>query len=206
MVLDDHDIPLPEKCSRIFRPSLRGRVEGGRFGHEFHPPLEGGSSRRSRIGEGYVVTFASRLRRQNLKTAFAGHLREEMTDAERVLWAALRSKQVGGVKFRRQQPIGPYVVDFYCAAAKLIVELDGDQHGADGAVAYDEARTRWLMEQGYFVLRFANADVFKNRQVVIDNIVQHIEDLDIPLPGNAFGLSDPPFRLRHGYGGQARGG
>jgi len=57
------------------------------------------------------VTFSNRLRRQNLKTAFAAHLREDMTDAERRLWAILRSKQVNGLKFRRQQPIGPYVVD-----------------------------------------------------------------------------------------------
>ena len=140
------------------------------------------------------MTFPSRLRRQNLKTAFAAHLREDMTDAERVLWAALWSKQIAGLRFRRQQPIGPYVVDFYCSAAKLIVELDGDQHGADRTVLYDEARTQWLVRQGYRVLRFPNADVFTNRQVVVDSIVHHLEEHDIPLPGNASGVSDPPSR------------
>lgn len=140
------------------------------------------------------MTFANRLRRQNLKTVFAAHLREEMTDAERRLWAVLRSKQVGGVKFRRQQPIGPYVVDFYCSAAKLIVELDGDQHGADDAVQRDESRTLWLNEQGYRVLRFANWEVMKERERVVGAIVHDLEEHDVPLPGNAFGISDPPSR------------
>jgi very-short-patch-repair endonuclease len=143
------------------------------------------------------VTFPSRLRRQNLKTAFAAHLRKDMTDAERVLWAALRSKQIAGLKFRRQQPIGPYVVDFYCSAAKLIVELEGDQHGADRTVRYDEARSLWLVQQGYRVLRFPKAGVLRSRQVVIDSILHHLEEHGVPLPGNASGVSDFGLRKLH---------
>jgi very-short-patch-repair endonuclease len=131
------------------------------------------------------VAFPSRLRRQTLKTAFAHHLREDMTDAERLLWAALRSKQIGGIRFRRQQPIGPYVVDFFCAAAKLIVELDGDQHGADGAVERDQQRTQALIKQGYRVVRFANWEVLRERERVVGAIVHHIELRDIPLPDPA---------------------
>jgi very-short-patch-repair endonuclease len=121
-------------------------------------------------------------------------LREDMTDAERVLWAALRSKQIAGLRFRRQQPIGPYVVDFCCSAAKLIVELDGDQHGVDCTVRYDEERSLSLVQQGYRVLRFPNADVLRSRQVVIDSILHHLEEHGVPLPGNASGVSDPPSR------------
>lgn len=136
----------------------------------------------------------SRLRRQSLKTAFAQRLRSEMTEAERRLWAVLRSRQAVGLRFRRQQPIGPYIVDFFCPAAKLIIELDGDQHGSDRALVYDLARSQWLERQGYSVLRFANADVFRNKQMIIDAIVHHLEEHDIPLPGICSANSDPPSR------------
>lgn len=131
------------------------------------------------------MTFPSRLRRQSLKTTFAHHLRDEMTDAERLLWVGLRAKRIGGIRFRRQQPIGPYVVDFFCAAAKLVVELDGDQHGADAAVERDRPRTQWLEEQGYRVVRFANWEVLRERERVIGAIVHDIEEYDIPLPDPA---------------------
>jgi very-short-patch-repair endonuclease len=140
------------------------------------------------------VTFPSRLRRQNLKQPFAVRLRANATDAERILWSILRSHQIAGLRFRRQQPIGPYIVDFYCASAKLVIELDGDQHGADHVVLYDEDRTQWLTEQGYCVLRFPNADVFRNRQNIIDSIMHHLEEHDIPLPGICGANSDPPSR------------
>jgi very-short-patch-repair endonuclease len=139
------------------------------------------------------VTFPSRLRRQNLKTEFARHLRSEMTDAERRFWAVLRSKQIAGLRFRRQQPVGPYVADFYCSAAKLVIELDGDQHGADRAMAYDDARTNWLETHGYHVLRFPNRDAYNSRAVV-DAIVHFCVEHDIPLPENASGVFDPPSR------------
>jgi very-short-patch-repair endonuclease len=140
------------------------------------------------------VTFPSRLRRQNLKTTFASKLREEMTDAERRLWAILRSKQVGGLKFRRQQPIGPYIVDFFCPSAKLVIELDGDQHGAIKAVDYDKNRTCWLVEHGYQVLRFPNADALKEPLRIAEGIVHHCKRHDIPLPGICGANSDPPSR------------
>ena len=117
--------------------------------------------------------------RAELKREFAKHLRENTTDAERRLWRVLRLKQVGGMRFRRQQPLGPFVVDFFCSAAKLIIELDGDQHGTDEAAAYDAHRTRWLEERGYKVLRFANGEVLEAH--VIETIWHEVESR-LPLP------------------------
>ena len=84
-------------------------------------------------------------------------LRSHLTDAEQVLWRHLRMRQLGGCKFRRQRPIGPYIVDFVCLEKKLIVELDGGQHTEQHR--YDTLRDRWLNFQGYEVLRFWNDDV-----------------------------------------------
>jgi adenine-specific DNA-methyltransferase len=82
----------------------------------------------------------------------ARRLRRNQSDAEGVLWRHLRNRGLGGRKFRRQHPIGPYVVDFVCIEDRLIVEVDGGQH-ADPACG-DAARTRWLEAQGYRVVRF----------------------------------------------------
>jgi very-short-patch-repair endonuclease len=96
--------------------------------------------------------------------------RANQTDAERKLWNLLRNKRIAGVRFRRQQRIGPYYADFYCSSAKLIVELDGSQH-ADGEQArHDELRTRWFSSRGYRVQRFWNVDVLKNPDGVVEAI------------------------------------
>ena len=84
-------------------------------------------------------------------------LRSQLTDAEQVLWRHLRMRQIGGCKFRRQRPIGRYIVDFVCLERKLIVELDGGQHAEQQH--YDRSRDRWLNGQGYEVLRFWNDEV-----------------------------------------------
>ena len=86
--------------------------------------------------------------------ASAKELRQNMTDAEKLLWSKLRNRQLYNFKFRRQQPIGIFIADFYCAKAKLVIELDGHAH-AD-KVEYDLERTRWLNSVGYMVLRFWN--------------------------------------------------
>ena len=128
-------------------------------------------------------------RRTQFKRGFAKALRSCPTDAEQKLWRSLRGKQVGGVRFRPQQPIGPYTVDFFCPAAKLVVELDGDQHGTDTTAAYDVARSRWLEAQGYKVLRFANGDVAK--QDTLDAIWHEVEHR-LPLPERPDGRSTLP--------------
>ena len=84
-------------------------------------------------------------------------LRSHLTDAEQVLWRHLRMRQLNGCKFRRQRPIGPYIVDFVCLEKKLIVELDGGQHTEQHR--YDKSRDHWLNFQGYEVLRFWNDEV-----------------------------------------------
>ena len=99
---------------------------------------------------------------------FARALRTNATDAERRLWRHLRQRQIDGFRFRRQQPIGPYFVDFFCPEAKLILELDGGQHTMREAA--DEARTEWLEARGYRVLRFWNNDVLQNTEGVLVRI------------------------------------
>jgi len=115
----------------------------------------------------------SSARRQAFKTALAKDLRTAMTDAERRLWSKLRRGQLGA-RFRRQQPIGPYIADFYCAAARLVVEVDGGQH--NGAQrAHDTRRDRWLRDEGYAVLRFWNTDVLANTDGVLTDVMLALE-------------------------------
>ena len=95
------------------------------------------------------------------KQGFARCLRRNQTDVERKLWCVVRDRRLAEFKFRRQQPIGPYVVDFFCSDAKLIVELDGSQHGEIENRGKDEIRTGFLEARGYKVLRFANSDLMR---------------------------------------------
>src|SRR3990167_1874413 len=87
---------------------------------------------------------------------FAKQLRHELTDCERLLWQHLRNRQLGGFKFRRQYPLPPYVLDFYCAELGLAAELDGGQHFSDEALYKDAERSRYLERYGVRVLRFSN--------------------------------------------------
>ena len=103
-------------------------------------------------------------------TKTARMLRRNQTDAERVLWQRLRNRQLLGVKFRRQMPIGGYVADFASVEIKLIIEPDGSQH-IDNQTA-DEFRTGFLQREGYKVVRFWNNDVLKRTDTVLEYIVQ----------------------------------
>jgi adenine-specific DNA-methyltransferase len=135
-----------------------------------------------------VATFETK-HRSEWKRGMAKALRANATEAERKLWALLRGKKMARFRFRRQQPIGPYIVDFFCPAAKLVVELDGGQHGEDARVAYDAARTRWLENRGYRVLRFSNAEFLKDRNMALDGIARAIGHDPVPLP-------EPPSAVR----------
>jgi very-short-patch-repair endonuclease len=97
-------------------------------------------------------------------------LRNNPTEAERILWQHLRLRQLGGHKFRRQQPLGEFIVDFVCLEKRLVVEVDGGQHSSK--VAYDEQRTAWLEQQGFRVLRFWNNEVLQNIEGVGEAIWQ----------------------------------
>ena len=103
-------------------------------------------------------------------------LRADATPAERDLWQILRGGKLG-VRFRRQQPVGLCIVDFYCAEAGLVVELDGASHAV--RVDYDDRRTRWLATKGFTVLRFANAEIIDRPQQVYVRIMTAIRTLTL---------------------------
>jgi adenine-specific DNA-methyltransferase len=105
-----------------------------------------------------------------VKHDFAKHLRLHQTDVERMLWYVLRNRELARFKFRRQQPIGPYVVDFVCFHKKLILELDGDQHSLPEHMAADAARTRFLQSEGFRVKRFPNEMLRDDLDAVIREI------------------------------------
>jgi very-short-patch-repair endonuclease len=108
-------------------------------------------------------------------------LRAQMTDAEVRLWMRLRGKQIGGHRFRRQVPVGPYIVDFISKKAHLIVEVDGGQHLA--AVKRDEHRTAWLQSRGFRVVRFWDNDVLQRTDSVMESIrVALLEATTQPSP------------------------
>jgi very-short-patch-repair endonuclease len=102
----------------------------------------------------------------------ARQLRVNSTDAERRLWSLLRDRRMGGYKFRRQCPIGPYIADFACFEHMLIVEADGGQH-ADNP--NDQRRTNWLQAQGWRVIRFWNDEILRNPQGIAAAILQNLE-------------------------------
>ena len=100
----------------------------------------------------------------------ARRLRKNQTDAENALWYHLRARRLAGLKFRRQQPIGPFIVDFACVERCLVVELDGGQHALQEKE--DKRRSGYLESKGYRVLRFWNHDVLKNMQGVLKVILR----------------------------------
>jgi very-short-patch-repair endonuclease len=110
------------------------------------------------------------------KRNFARHLRREMTEAEERLWNELRSRRLDKIKFRRQTPIGIYVADFACLDAKLIVEVDGSQHGGSRR---DQRRDAELAHRGFRVLRFWNDDVLKDIDSVCDTIIAYARDTSL---------------------------
>ena len=114
--------------------------------------------------------------------ANARRLRREMTGPEKRLWAKLRGHRLAGIQFRRQAPLGNYIVDFVTHAAKLVVELDGDQHGQPAALAKDQTRDTWLASNGYRVLRFSNWQVMNETESVLLTIEAHVKDFTPSLP------------------------
>jgi very-short-patch-repair endonuclease len=118
-----------------------------------------------------------------IKTGRARRLRHNSTDAELRLWHRLRSRSIDGHKFVRQEPIGPYVVDFICRERRLIIEVDGGQH-ADNE--QDRLRGRWLVEHNYRVMRFWNNEVLGNTSGVLEAIMAALRAETPPHPP-AFG-------------------
>jgi very-short-patch-repair endonuclease len=108
-----------------------------------------------------------------MNTKRARNLRKNLTDAEQRLWQKLNRRQLAGMKFCRQQPIGAFIVDFVCFESRVIVEVDGGQHAAEAA--HDVGRTRWLEAQGYRVLRFWNNEVLGHTDAVAQAILDCVE-------------------------------
>ena len=106
----------------------------------------------------------------------AKQMRSAPTEAESLLWHRLRAHRFDGYKFKRQQPLGRYVLDFVCFGHKLVVEIDGSQHLDADASAYDSTRTTWLNSQGFRVLRFWNDDVLARSELVLDAIWDALQE------------------------------
>lgn len=111
----------------------------------------------------------------------ARDLRRRMTDAEVILWSRLRRHAADGFHFRKQHPVGPYITDFACLKAQLIVEVDGDTHSTDEEGAHDRRRDQFLREHGWQILRVTNEDVYKRLDIVMEGIAQHLPSGCSPL-------------------------
>ncbi|MBI5752802.1 MAG: endonuclease domain-containing protein [Hydrogenophilales bacterium] len=120
----------------------------------------------------------------------AKNLRSSQTDAEQRLWYHLRAHRFMDMKFKRQKPMGRYIVDFVCVEHRLIIELDGGQHADE--VSYDQQRDAWLRSQGYTVLRFWNNDVMQQ----LDGVLEQIRLALSPTPLPRVGEGRTPVTLR----------
>jgi very-short-patch-repair endonuclease len=133
---------------------------------------------------------AVRFGRRPEMVAKARRLRGELSDAEQKLWRALRRDQIGGLSFRRQHAVGPYVLDFYCPAIRFAIEVDGGQHNFAEVKKRDEERTKWLGKKGIHLIRLWNNDVMGNFDGVLMEIVRVCEALSVrhatPTPPSPF--------------------
>jgi very-short-patch-repair endonuclease len=153
--------PLSSGSMPSPQPSPDGR---GSVGSESPLPV-GEDLGEGRVGKGRKPKLPEALLRA------ARELRRKATDAEKYLWSLLRNRQLAGYKFRRQHPLGRFVLDFYCHEAKLCVELDGGQHAEPAQADYDRERTVWLNREGIRVIRFWNTDVLNNIEGVLQSIL-----------------------------------
>ncbi len=136
---------------------------------------------RGKVPEGRMGAIV----REGSKRKLARILRSDMTDAEQLLWYHLRRRQLANQRFRRQVPIGPYVVDFCCLEMRVVIEVDGSQHMDS---KHDQKRDAWLSAAGYRILRFWNHDVLRRTESVLDQILD-VMATTCPLP--AFGHLPP---------------
>ncbi len=165
---------LSEKLQRFGFSSAESQEAG-----EIYPLLEGGSkSLISGWGKNASHKFNQDIQANAIK------LRNNATKQEKKLWQYLNKSQLG-YKFRRQQPIGNYIVDFFCSTLKLIIELDGGQHNEKQSIEYDNKRTRFLNQLGYKVIRIWNNDIDKNIEGVVEYIKSELTPPPTPLPQGA---------------------
>jgi NAD+ synthetase len=192
---DPHPNPLPEgegagqgavalEPSPLGSTPRRWRATQGeghhqlQWGEDPHPNLlpEGeGTEPPLPLGEGWGEGPRKMLKLHPNYLERIRQLRKNQTNAEQLLWALIRDRQLANHKFRRQHPLPPYIADFYCHEAKVVIELDGGQHHEDQALMYDAQRTKYLEEQGLSVLRFANQDVLTKTQLVLETLYSFLE-------------------------------
>lgn len=118
---------------------------------------------------------------------FAKELRRKLTDAEVILWSRIRPRECPDYKFRRQHPIGPYIADFACPLSRVVIEVDGDTHGADDEIVYDKKRDAFMQERGWTVIRVFNEDVYKRLEDTLAMIWQRM-----PPPSRRSRSRTPP--------------
>lgn len=152
------------------------------------PPLPRGvggvNLRKTTIGTNHQGAVMTKLYNRTSEKAKRRQLRRNKTKAEFLLWQKLRSKQLGGVKFRSQYGMNRFVIDFYCPELKLAIEIDGDSHFQDGAQEYDWERQAFIESVGIRFLRFTNDEVYGNLEGVLERIVRKMGELrdDPPSP------------------------
>jgi very-short-patch-repair endonuclease len=175
-------------CSMQSTPALEGREMKGTTAArslDTDPPIEEGKAEcflssfslslegRGR-GEGEKNECQrTKAKKQNL-THFSKDLRKRLTDVERLVWSHLRARQCQGFKFRRQHPIGPYIVDFVCLEKRLIIELDGGHHALPEQTLKDRQRDAWLEKEGYTILHFWDNEVLMNLNGVLEVIRERL--------------------------------
>ena len=115
-----------------------------------------------------------------IETRRSRSLREGQGPAETLIWRALRGRGLGGFKFVRQEPIGPYFADFVCRDAKLIVEIDGATHSTEEELRHDARRTEFLQAQGYRLVRFVNEEVYRNMNGVLETFLAKLDERPSP--------------------------
>ncbi|KJN20046.1 endonuclease domain-containing protein [Enterobacter sichuanensis] len=115
----------------------------------------------------------------DITRSYAKQLRRELTKEERRQWYLLRSRRFENYKFRRQHPVGNYILDFACCAARLAIELDGGQDAENQE--YDRQRTLWLNQKGWYVIRFWNNELCNNEEAVLEKILETLKTL-LPSP------------------------
>lgn len=116
-----------------------------------------------------IILYNQKLRQS------ARELRKNMTDAERKLWKHIRRKQIEGLQFYRQRPVGNYIVDFYCPDAGVVIEVDGGQHYTGKENEADKKRDDFMNSVGLDVLRFSNIEVLQNIEGVVDHILEYLK-------------------------------
>jgi very-short-patch-repair endonuclease len=122
---------------------------------------------------------------------YAKALRRRMTDAETILWSSIRRSAVNGMHFRRQHPIGPYVADFACALARVVIEVDGATHSSNEEQEYDRRRDSYMQSRGWRIIRVTNTEIYKSLNDVLDGLFR------LPQETADHGAPAAPFdRLR----------